>query len=170
MPLATMPWSPKARAFWPILLALLIADCATKELAERYLVPESVPHAVAGNVIRLTLAHNAGAAMSLSLGRYSRIGFSLAALFALVVLARFYRSAPATARGQATALALIVGGAAGNLLNRWVSPRGVTDFIDIGVRSWRFWTFNVADAGITIGAALLLVVLHRSGSFAEDRA
>src|SRR5690348_12680230 len=44
-------------------------------------------------------------------------------------------------------------------LHSTVSPRGVTDFIDIGVASWRFWTFNVADAGITIGAVLLAFVL-----------
>ena len=165
-----MPWSPRARVFWPILLTLLIADCTTKELAETYLAPEHTPHEVAGSVVRFTLAHNAGAAMSLSLGRYSRIGFSLAALLALFVLVRLYLTTPASARRRAAALALLVGGAVGNLLNRLVSPRGVTDFIDIGVRSWRFWTFNLADAGITIGAALLLFVLCRDRSCGEGAA
>ena len=160
-----MPWSPRARVFWPILTSLLIADCTTKQLAETYLAPEHTPHEVAGSVVRLTLAHNSGAAMSLSLGRYSRIGFSLAALLALFVLVRLYLATPAHARRRAAALALLVGGAVGNLLNRVLSPRGVTDFIDIGVPSWRFWTFNLADAGITIGAALLLVVLSRERSF-----
>ena len=159
-----MPWSPRARVFWPILTSLLIADCTTKQLAETYLAPEHTPHEVAGSVVRLTLAHNSGAAMSLSLGRYSRIGFSLAALLALFVLVRLYLATPAHARRRAAALALLVGGAVGNLLNRVLSPRGVTDFIDIGVQSWRFWTFNLADAGITIGAALLLVVLSRERS------
>lgn len=156
-----MPWSPKARSFWPIVLTLLILDCTTKELAETYLVPERTPHEIAGTVVRFTLAHNSGAAMSLSLDRYSRVGFSLAALLAVLVLAYVYRSTPATDRGRAAAVAFVVGGAIGNLLNRLVSPRGVTDFIDIGVRAWRFWTFNLADAGITIGAALLLVGLYR---------
>ena len=160
-----MPWSPRARVFWPILTSLLIADCTTKQLAETYLAPEHTPHEVAGSVVRLTLAHNSGAAMSLSLGRYSRIGFSLAALLALFVLVRLYLATPAHARRRAAALALLVGGAVGNLLNRVLSPRGVTDFIDIGVQSWRFWTFNLADAGIMIGAVLLLVVLSRERSF-----
>lgn len=160
-------WSPKARSFWPIVLTLLIADCTTKELAETYLVPEHTPHEVAGSIVRFTLAHNSGAAMSLSLGRYSRVGFSLAALLALLVLAHVYRRAPATDRRRAAAVAFVVGGAIGNLLNRLVSPRGVTDFIDIGVRSWRFWTFNLADAGITIGAVLLLVGLYRDRSGGE---
>ena len=99
-----MPWSPRARVFWPILTSLLIADCTTKQLAETYLAPEHTPHEVAGSVVRFTLAHNSGAAMSLSLGRYSRIGFSLAALLALVVLVRLYLATPAHARRRAAAL------------------------------------------------------------------
>ena len=157
-------WSPRARVFWPLFLTLLVADCTTKELAETYLAPEDTPHQVAGSVVRLTLVHNAGAAMSLSLGRFSRAGFSIAALVALLVLARLYHATPQTDRRRAAALALVVGGAVGNLANRLLLPRGVTDFIDIGVGSWRFWTFNVADAGITIGAVLLALVLRREGS------
>ena len=159
-----MPWPPRARVFWPILVTLLIADCATKRLAETYLAPDHVPHDVAGSAVRLTLTHNSGAAMNLSLGSYSRIGFSVAASLAVTILVRLYLATPATDRLRAAALALVVGGAAGNLLNRLISPRGVVDFIDIGVESWRFWTFNVADAGITIGAALLLRVLWRERS------
>ena len=165
-----MAWRPKTRVFWPILLTLLIADCASKELAETYLAPEHTPHEVIGSVVRLTLAHNAGGAMGLSLGPYSRIGLSLAALLALFVLGRLYVRTPATARLRAAALALVVGGAIGNLGNRLLSPRGVTDFIDVGFRSWRFWTFNLADAGITIGAALMIVVLSRRERFVEGAA
>ena len=159
-----MTWSPRDRVFWPILVTLLIADCTTKRLAETYLVPENTPHDVAGTVIRLTLTHNSGAAMSMSLGSYSRIGFSIAAVFAIVLLVQLYRTTPATERLRAASLALLVGGATGNLVNRLISSRGVVDFIDIGVPSWRFWTFNVADAGITVGAALLVYVLWRGKS------
>jgi signal peptidase II len=154
-------WSPRTQVFWPILVTLLIADCTTKQLAETYLAPEHTPHNVAGNVVRLTLTHNSGAAMSMSLGPYSRIGFSVAALLAVIILVRLYLATPASDRARAAALALVVGGAAGNLLNRLVSPRGVVDFIDIGVPFWRFWTFNLADAGITIGAVLLARTLWR---------
>ncbi len=52
-------------------------------------------------------------------------------------------------------LALLIGGATGNLLDRMTSSRGVVDFIDVGLGGWRFYTFDVADAGITVGAALL---------------
>ena len=164
-----MSLQPRVRVFWPILLTVLMADCTTKQLAEDYLAPEHTPHEVVGSVVRLTLAHNAGAAMSLSAGRHSRTVFSLAAVLAIAVLVRLYRATPPTARGRAAALALIIGGAVGNLLNRLLSPRGVTDFIDIGIRGWRFWTFNVADAGISIGAALLLVVLSRESARPRPR-
>ena len=150
----------KGRVFWPLLATLLAADCTTKQLAERYL-PEHTPLDIGGSLFRLTLAHNPHGAMSLSLGRYSRIGFSLAALVALAVLVRFYRTTRANDRLRVAALALIMGGALGNFLNRVLSPAGVVDFIDVGINSWRFWTFNVADAGITIGAVLLGIALWR---------
>ena len=85
-----MAWLPKTRVFWPILLTLLIADCASKEFAQSYLAPEHTPHEVIGSVVRLTLAHNLGGAMGLSLGPYSRIGLALLALLALFVLGRLY--------------------------------------------------------------------------------
>jgi signal peptidase II len=162
-------WSPKARVFWPILLTLLVADCASKELAETYLGLHT-PREVAGSFIRLSLAHNSGAAMGLSFGASSRIALSALAVLALVVLGRLYASTRTTARLRAAALGLIVGGAVGNLLSRLLSERGVTDFIDIGLGAWRFWTFNLADTGITVGAALLLVVLRREKPLADGAA
>src|SRR6185295_9237050 len=59
------------------------------------------------------------------------------------------------------ALALVTAGAIGNLIDRLTSSRGVIDFIDIGVTGWRFWTFNVADVGVSCGAVLLALVLWR---------
>lgn len=157
----------KAKAFWPLLFLLVFADCTTKRLAEQHLVPEHVPHPVVGDVVRLTLAYNRGAAFSMSLGDYSRIGFTLLAVGVLVALASVYRSTPSQDRLQAAALALVAGGAIGNVLDRLRSPggvyRGVVDFIDIGVDGWRFWTFNLADVGVTCGAILLALLLWRRG-------
>ncbi len=157
-------WTPKARRFWPLFLLVLLTDCATKRAAEAHLVPALVPHELMGEVVRLTLAYNPGAAMSLSLGAHSRIGFSLLAVVALVLLGHLYRRTSAGDRLAAAGLALIASGALGNLLDRLRSPRGVVDFIDVGVGDLRFWTFNVADIGITCGAVLLVLALQRSGS------
>jgi signal peptidase II len=151
-----MTWSKRARIFWPLVVTVLLTDCTTKELAEAYLQPEHVPHAVVGDVVRLTLAHNPYAAMGLGLGPYSRVAISLFVVGAIVLLARLYRQTPPGSRLQAAALGLIMGGALGNLTTRIVSRAGVTDFIDIGVGDWRFYTFNVADIGVFCGALLLL--------------
>ena len=157
----------KAKAFWPLLLLLVFADCTTKRLAEEHLVPEHVPHQVVGDVVRLTLAYNPNAAFSLSLGQHSRVGFTVLALAVLIALGSVYRSTSAQDRMQATALALVAGGAIGNVMDRFRTPggtyRGVVDFIDIGVGGWRFWTFNLADVGVTCGAILLALLLLRRG-------
>ena len=153
--------SSKARLFWPLAISLLVADCSTKNLAVEHLSPAHVPHEVVGDWLRLTLAYNADAAVGLTLGPYSRVGFAFLAICALAVLIHFYRATPPTETSRAFALALLMAGAAGNLLDRLRSPRGVVDFVDVGVGSLRFWTFNVADACITVGAVVLAVVLWR---------
>ncbi|HEY3279052.1 MAG TPA: signal peptidase II [Gemmatimonadales bacterium] len=155
--------TPKARWFWPLAATLLVADCASKRAAESQLSPAHVPHQVVGDVVRLTLAYNTDAAMGLSLGPYSRSGFALLAAAALLVLGALYRRTHPGDRVVAVGLALVMGGALGNLLDRLRSAAGVVDFIDIGVGQARFWTFNVADVGITLGALVLIVAFGRRG-------
>jgi signal peptidase II len=158
-----MSWTPKARRFWPVFLLVLLADCATKRAAETHLVPANVPHEFFGELIRLTLAYNPGAAMSISLGTHSRLGFSILALGALVLLGHLYRQTSPADRLASAGLALIASGALGTLLDRLRSPRGVVDFIDVGIGELRFWTFTVADVAITCGAVLLVLALLREG-------
>ena len=153
----------KARWFWPLAIALLVADCATKRVAERHLAVGE-PYPLVGEVVRFTLAYNMNAAMGIELGGDSRrLVHSLLAVGALVVLGFLYYSTRPSERLRAIGVALVVGGAAGNLLDRLRSSAGVVDFIDVGVRNVRFWTFNVADVGITIGAVFLLLALGQWG-------
>lgn len=156
-----MNWTPKARRFWPLFALVLLTDCATKRAAELHLVPAQVPHEFFGEVVRLTLAYNPGAAMSLSLGAHSRVGFSLLAVAALLVMAHLYRRTAPGDRQAAAGLALIAAGAVGNLIDRLRSARGVVDFIDVGLGGWRFYTFNVADMAILVGAVVLVLALQR---------
>lgn len=156
--------SPNGRIFWGAAITVVILDVITKLLAERYLFPPHVPHRVIGDVVRFTLAFNPGAAFSMSLGAASRIVFGTFALLALVVLWRLYRGSAAGEQLKVLALGLAWGGAAGNLIDRIRSEQGVVDFIDVGVGNVRFWTFNVADSAVTVGAVLLGWVLLQ-----EDR-
>lgn len=147
--------------FWGTAAVIIVVDFVTKLLAVRYLSPPHVPHPVIGDVVRLTLAYNKGAAFSMSLGPYSRLIFGAFALVALVVLWNLYRRAHPSERLLSFALGLAWGGAAGNLIDRIRSDAGVVDFIDIGVEAWRFWTFNVADSAVTVGAIVLAWLLAR---------
>jgi signal peptidase II len=152
-----------ARLFWGAALSVVVLDVITKQLVERLLLPHS-PYRVIGNVVRFTLAWNPGAAFSMSLGEYSRYIFGAFAVVALFVLWKLYRDSKPGERLKTLALGLAWGGAAGNLIDRIRSPLGVVDFIDIGVGSVRFWTFNVADSAVTVGAIALGWILLK-----EDR-
>jgi signal peptidase II len=147
-------------AFWSLFTGIVATDVVTKRLAEQGLRLH-VPHDVVGEWVRLTLTYNTGAAMDLSLGDASRVVFGVVASFMLVIIFRMYRRTPPHDGTQAVALALIAAGALGNLIDRLRSPRGVVDFIDVGVGDWRFWTFNVADMGVTLGAVMLATLLLR---------
>ena len=156
--------APKSRIFWPLALAFLCADCATKRAAVELLSPAYISHDVLGDVVRFTLAYNRGAAMSIPVGDGARPLLVVATMIALALIASLYRSAAPHDRAIAAASALLVGGALGNLLDRMMSTRGVVDFIDVGVGTHRFWIFNVADVGVTVGTAALALVLSRRQS------
>ena len=149
----------KARWFWPLVIALFLTDCATKRAVEhRLAVGQS--RAVVGEVVRFTLSYNTNAVLGLPLGGgSSRLVLSALTIAALVVLGLLYHRAQPSARLQVVGIALVAGGAIGNLLDRIRSSAGVVDFIDVGVANVRFWTFNVADMGITAGAVLLFLAL-----------
>lgn len=151
------------RIFWTAALVVVALDITTKLLVQHYL-PVLEPQRIVGDFARFTLVYNRGAAFSMSLGPQSRWIFGTFALIALYILWRLYLQGAAGDRARSLALGLAWGGAAGNLIDRIREPRGVVDFIDIGVGAVRFWTFNVADSGVTIGAILLAWVLWH-----EDR-
>lgn len=109
---------------------------------------------VVGDVIRFTYIHNEGAAFGLSIGSYSSQIFLVLAGVASVLVFYLLLSAPRAERMQRMALALILGGALGNIIDRlrWSM---VVDFIQVGVAG-HFWPiFNVADSAVTVGAVLL---------------
>lgn len=151
----------KASVFWPLVALLVLADCTSKQAAVEHLEPEHVPHEVLGDVLRFTLAYNPGMSFSLSLGQYSRWILAALALGVVSALLLQYRRAEASDRALALALGCIVAGASGNMLDRLRRPRGVVDFIDIGVGDLRFWTFNIADMAVFTGAMLLAWILIR---------
>jgi signal peptidase II len=142
---------------------VFVLDWITKRLAVAHLSPAHVPHEIIGDFLRFTLAYNRNAAMGLSLGEFSRIGFTVTAIIMLVVIGAIYRKLEPEVRVEAAALGLIAGGALGNLADRLTSSLGVVDFIDVGIGDTRFWTFNVADSAVSIGAVMLILITTRAG-------
>jgi signal peptidase II len=149
----------KGRLFWPLLLSLVLADCGSKRIAESSLSLHA-PREVVGDVVRFTLGYNPGAAFGMHVGSASRSVFTVLGLLVLGAIGYLYRATPADRRWELVGLALVAGGAIGNLIDRvWAGQ--VVDFIDVGIGAARFWTFNLADAGITLGAAILVFALLR---------
>ncbi|MEO8621797.1 MAG: signal peptidase II [bacterium] len=149
------------RVFWSLASVLVLADCSSKRAIESSLPLTGVPSPVIDGVMRFTLAYNQGGAMSTHLGPYQRWILIGVGIVMLCVLARWYRRLAHTGHLAVVGLALIAGGAVGNLLDRVISSRGVVDFIDIGVGANRFYIFNLADVGLSVGAALLAFALWR---------
>lgn len=151
------------RLFWMIAGAVLVLDFLTKLVAEASL--SRVPRPIIGNWVTLQLVHNCGAAFGINVGScvHSRWVFLALALVALVVLGSMVRQTSPAERLRLMALGMVCGGAVGNVVDRVRSARGVVDFIDVGVGTYRWPTFNVADIAVTCGAIALAVVLWREG-------
>ncbi len=112
----------------------------------------------------LSLSFNSGAAFSFlaNAGGWQLIFFSAISVIAIIVLSIWLLKLPAQSALQASALALVMGGAAGNLTDR-IRMGTVTDFLDFYYQNWHFATFNVADSTVCLGAALLILTgLSRS--------
>jgi signal peptidase II len=144
-----------------IVASIVVADQITKLVAVDFLGAPYLPHSVVGNTVRLTLVYNPGAAFGLHLGPYSRWIFTALTIGALALLWRLYRDTRANETWRVFAIAFVTGGAIGNLIDRLRSSRGVVDFLDVGIGTSRWPTFNVADIAVSCGAVLLAIVLWR---------
>jgi signal peptidase II len=148
-----------AALFWPVLVLVTTIDFCTKALAVKHLLPQRLPHDVFGEWARFTLVYNPGAAFGLHVGQYSRWIFMVLTIVALMILGRLYVATRDGDVVRTLSLALVCGGAVGNLIDR-ISPRGsVVDFIDLGFGDSRWPTFNIADMAVSAGAFLLAWVL-----------
>jgi signal peptidase II len=148
------------RVFLGAAFGTVVLDLITKLIAEAMLL-RTPGVSVFGDWFQLRLVYNQGAAFGLHVGPYSRWIFFTVALVAVFVLARMSRSSPVGDRFRQLALGLVAGGAVGNLIDRIRSPRGVVDFLDVGVGALRWPTFNVADIAVSCGAIALAISLWR---------
>lgn len=118
------------------------------------------PQPVLGEVLRLTYTHNPGAAFGINIGEHSRLFFLGLSMVALGALGWMYAATPRRDLLRLVALALVCGGALGNIIDRLRYDAGVVDFIDVGLGAHRFWIFNLADSAVSVGAVLLLISFY----------
>lgn len=143
--------------------AVIVLDRITKRVVSQQL-PNGQAHTVIPGVFRITDVHNTGAAFSMfaestspTTIRNVLIAFSVFAV--LLIFAMLWR-AGRQVTVTSVALALILGGAAGNLYDR-VRYHFVVDFLEVRIYHYHWPDFNVADSCIVIGACLLLIEIFR---------
>jgi signal peptidase II len=157
----------KSRDQRPLMLVIaavvVILDRITKHIVVHQL-PNGQAHTVIPGIFRITDVHNTGAAFSMFAETASPvairnilIAFSVFAV--LILLAMLWRVGR-TITVSSVALALILGGAFGNLYDR-VRYHYVIDFLEVRIIHYHWPDFNVADSCIVIGACLLLLEIFR---------
>lgn len=138
--------------------AVVVLDQVTKAIV-RQTMPLWESHAIIPGLLNLTHVQNTGAAFGLlnaaEFPYKPAVMIGIAAM-ALVAIAAYATQLGFHERVARLGLALILGGAFGNLVDRAVAGH-VVDFIDVYWGDTHFWAFNVADAAITAGAALVLL-------------
>lgn len=145
------------RLYWLWLsLLVIVMDQLTKLWASSDLIyGRPVPLMPSLN---LTLMHNTGAAFSFlnEAGGWQRWLFALIALVVSTVLILWLRRLTSAQRWLAGALALVLGGAIGNLIDRLYLGY-VIDFVDAYYDKWHWPAFNVADSAIFVGVVMLII-------------
>lgn len=154
--------TPLLRNGLAVALAVIILDQATKLWAVAALAYATPVPVLPG--FNLTLMHNPGAAFSFlgDAGGWQRWFFLALALGVSAWLVVWMRGLQAHERWTGLALALLLGGAIGNAIDRAYLGH-VIDFIDVYWQNYHWPAFNIADTAITIGAALLFVLMLREG-------
>jgi signal peptidase II len=139
-----------------IALAIFLLDQWSKWLIESH-IPRGTVVPVLKGFLNLIHVKNTGVAFSLFATHGNLLGtlaLSALGLGALVVIGLYFRRTPEDAKLLLVALSMILGGAVGNLMDRF-SRGEVTDFIDAYIGTYHWYTFNVADSAITVGIVLM---------------
>jgi len=154
-----------------VAVTVVLADQLVKAMVRRGLaLHESVT--VIPGFFDLTRVHNTGAAYGFLNGvdfPFKTALLACVALAALIGLGVYAASLDRTQLLTRAGLTLVIGGAAGNLIDR-VTAGYVLDFVDLYRGDWHFWAFNVADSAITIGVVLMILELLGLGRTRVSRA
>lgn len=148
------------RLNWFIAIAVFVIDQGTKIAAESYLKEgQSIP--VLPGFFNLTLVYNPGAAFGMFGGLpdfWRRAVLICVSVIALFVVFRFMKHEAKDDSWAQAALAAVLGGAVGNIVDRFRFD-AVVDFLDFYVNSYHWPAFNIADSAISVGVFILVIRL-----------
>ena len=156
--ITTAPGVMTRRIMVTISVAVLVLDQLTKLLVRTQIALGDSIEIVPG-FLNLVHVRNTGAAFGFLNAvdiSYKQLLMTAVALIALLAIGLYAWRVGARERLARAGLALILGGAVGNLIDR-ASTGYVVDFVDAYWRTYHFWAFNVADSAITVGACLLIL-------------
>jgi signal peptidase II len=149
------------RPAWVLFLglaaAVIIVDRSTKAWVISTIEPGSAVHVI-GDTLRLIYSRNDGALFGL-LGSAAPVMAVVSV--GVIGLILWYHARSGRSVLLSTALGLLLGGAIGNLIDR-IQLGYVVDWVDMGIGTVRFWTFNVGDAAITCAILLLILIALRA--------
>ena len=151
-----------SRPHWLLFFGLAATVFVVDQLAKAWIVTNfrgDVPVDLVGPYLRITITQNTGALFGLF--RDQAVIFALFSV-GVIGLIVWYHGHSARNLLISIALGLLLGGALGNLTDR-LRLGYVVDFMDMGIGTWRFYTYNVADAAITTAILLLIVVASWPG-------
>ncbi len=137
---------------------IVLVDQASKAAVKQLVSLHDSINVIPG-LLNLTHVRNTGAAFGIlntTDFAYKPAVMTAVAFVALVALGTYAARTGLQGRAARVGLALILGGAFGNLIDR-IAFGHVVDFVDVYWRTYHFWAFNVADAAITVGAGCLLI-------------
>jgi len=146
-------------------LVVILLDQLTKAMV-RSSIPLYNSVEVIPGLLSFTHVRNTGAAFGLLDGAdlpYKTVLISLIALAGLVGVAVYSMTVPRDQVMARAGLALVLGGAVGNLIDRFVEG-SVVDFVDVYWGAYHFWAFNVADSAISIGVSIMLLDMLLAGA------
>ena len=134
---------------------VVLLDQLTKELVRSGMDMYSSIN-ILGSLLRFTYVENSGIAFGISVAQALPIFTILSVLASVIILVYLYKERD-NALLSRVGLALIFGGAIGNIIDRVLFGR-VVDFIDVGFGVHRFYIFNVADSAVTVGVPIYLIM------------
>lgn len=145
---------PRWVLFFAVAALVVIVDQLSKAWLVGQIAPREAPRQIIGDWVRIVHGQNDGAIFGLFRDQAVLFGLVSVGVVALII---WYHGSSGRNTLMSIALGLLLGGAIGNMIDRFRLGY-VTDWVDIGIGDWRFYTFNVADSAVTLAVLLLILI------------